>query len=292
VKARLKKGCFAGLGVLALGLLVALALGGMFLVQYLAEVPEEARLVQPVAGPRAGTVVLSLSSAAVSVVAGPAGEPIRVESSFDPDVYRLEDRYEDDGVGAWSYRLDFHERTVLHVSVVSIWLGKRSPQVRVVLPRDLPLALEARMRGGYLTLDLAGLTLTEATVELNRGVLGVRASEPLPVPLERLNVSARIGTMVLSELGNASPGKLRVRHGVGAALVDLGGAWCTDAEIDFEVALANGRLRLPDGVNIEGLAPGIPNRIAPPDAEVPAPTLRISTHFDMGDIRVEWGQQP
>jgi hypothetical protein len=288
VASRLRKAGLACAAVVALGLLVAIVLGVTFLVQLLSTEPETKQLVQqtPPAGSAPGRIVLSLSSAAVTVRAGPAGGPLRVESSFDPDVHRLEHSYDEDGSGGWTYRLDFHEKKWLHVSVVSVWLGKRSPEVTIEIPRDLPIALETKMEGGYLSLDLAGLDLTTAGVELDRGVLGLIVSEPLDIPMERLSVKGRMGTMFLRSLGNASPKELDVQHGIGAARVDLSGAWLRDAEIDFQVAFGDGELKLPDGVNIEGLsgAPLRPPRTA--DEEIPLPTLRVSTHFDIGDIRV------
>lgn len=278
----------------------------MFLVQHSLETPVEQSLTREIrpapardpTGPPGdrperpgpgcvpGTVVLSLSSAAVTVEAGRAGEPIRIESSFDPDVYRLGQDYEEDDSGRWVYRLDFHERRLLHVSVLGIWMGKRSPVVRVVLPRDLPLALEARMRGGYLTLDLAGLALTAADIELDRGVLDLSVSEPLRVPVERLRLAARMGTMRLLSLGNASPRTLLVRHGIGIASVDLGGRWRGDADVDFQVAFGTGLLRLPRDVRIEGLDRGVWRLAGTAAEETPRPTLRVRTHFDVGDIQI------
>jgi len=280
--------CFACAVVSGLGLLVAIALGATFCVQLLTTEPEEERLVQqvPPTGSVPGRVVLSLSSAAVTVKAGPAGAPIRVESFFDPDVHQLEQSYEKDDTGGWTYRLDFHEKRLLHVSVVSIWLGKRSPEVTIEIPRDLPLALETTMEGGYLALDLAGLELTTVGVELDRGVLGLIVSEPLDIPLERLSIKGRMGTMVLRSLGNASPKELDVQHGIGAARVDLSGMWLRDADVDFQVAFGSGELKLPVDVDIER-PDGVPVRLLRPhDREIPPPTLRLSTHFDVGDIRV------
>ena len=54
--------------------------------------------------------------------------------------------------------------------------------------------------------------------------------------MERLSVKSRIGTTVLRSLGNASPKELHMQHAVGAALVDLGGRWLRDADVDFQVA--------------------------------------------------------
>ena len=156
----------------------------------------------------------------------------------------------------------------------------------VEIPRDLPFALETKMKGGYLELDLAGLELTTASVELDRGVLGLIVSAPLDGPMERLSVKGRMGTMMLRSLGNASPKELHMQHGIGVARVDLSGRWLRDADVNFQVAFGDGELRLPNGVNIEGLD-GVPLRLLrPADEEIPTPTLRISTHFDMGDIRV------
>lgn len=294
MKAWLKKGCFIGAGAAALGLVVLLVVGGTFLVQHSLEEAEEKRLVQelrpaPAGDPPEppGKVLLSLSSAAVTVMAGPANEPIRVESNFDPDVFRLEQSYQEDEAGGWVYSLDFHEKSLFHVSVVGIWVGKRAPELRIVLPRDHPIALEARMTGGFFIIDLAGLALTTVDLELSRGVIDLDVSEPLPAPLERMSVKGRMGAMRLLSLGNASPGALRVQHGVGFAQVDLRGSWLNDADVEFLVAFGNGELRLPRDVRIEGLDSGVRPLGGAADEEIPKPTLRITTHFDAGDIRVE-----
>jgi hypothetical protein len=286
VKPWVKNVVFACAAACGLVLLAAVGVGGTFVVQQVSLEPEEARLVQqpPTAAAAPGRVVLSLSSAAVTVRAGPAGGSIRVESSFDPDVHGLEQSYDEDG--SWIYRLDFHEKRLLHVAVASVWLGKRSPEVTIEIPRDLPLALEAKMEGGYLVLDLAGLEITAADIELDRGVLGLTVSEPLRVPMERLSVRGRIGTMFVRSLGNASPRVLRLRHGVGVAHVDLGGRWVRDADVDFQVVLGDGELTLPDDVHVVGRDGGPLGLVRAAGDGVPTPTLRVSTDSDVGEIRV------
>ena len=264
---------------------VVLAAVGIGLVQHLSETPQPHVVSHdaPPAGLRQGKIVLSLSSAMVVVAAGPPGGPLRVESSFDPDVYSMEQQYREADTGEWTYRVDFHEKTVLHFSVIGIWLGKRSPVVTVLIPPDLPFDLEARMRGGYLVMDFAGLALSAADVELDRGVLQISVSDPLDVPMERLSVRSRIGTMLADRIGNASPAALDVQHRVGAARVDLRGSWRSDSDIDLRVALASGELRLPDDVKVYGLG----RRLDPPaERELRLPTLWIGTHTNVGSIRV------
>ena len=279
MKGRHLKGLFACVGI------IVLAVGVILVVQQISEKPQAQLLSHdgPPPGLGRGKLLLSLSSAMVTLEAGPPGGPLRIRSSFDPDVYTLEQRYEEGNNNDWTYSLDFHERSLLHISVIRIWLGKRSPEVNVRIPSDLPFDLEAKMEGGYLLMDFVDLSMSTADVELDRGVLQITVSDQMDVPMERLSVNGRIGAVLLNRLGNASPNTLNVRHRFGAAQVDLRGRWQTDADVDFQVAFGTGRLRLPRNVRIDGL--GRPLETLS-QRELPPPTLRIGTHFDIGDIRV------
>jgi hypothetical protein len=238
--------------VALLVLVAVLAVAILFTVQYALLEPEENTLVQKT-GATEGKVILSLSSAAVTVKTAPPGGPIRVVSNFDPDVFSLEQGYTEDVGGGWVYRLDFHERRTLHIAVVSIWAGKRSPEVLVELPRDLLFSLEAEMRGGYLMADLADMSLSTVDLELDRGVLGLAVSEPLAAPLERLSITSGKGTAFLKSLGNASPRELTVHHGIGAASIDLGGMWRQNAEVDLLMTLAKAEVLLPSEATVSGI---------------------------------------
>jgi hypothetical protein len=94
-----------------------------------------------------------------------------------------------------------------------------------------------------------------------------------------------MGAINLHSLGNASPERLDVQFGMGSASVDLNGKWLNDGEVNFEMSFGDGLLSLPADVNIvidgeEQLS------AATTTVELPAPTLNIFAHFDMGDIRI------
>ena len=293
MKPWLRKGCLACAGLAALGFLLLCVLGVVFTLQGLAVEREPRELTRRIdprpsdgAPPPPGRLVLSLSSAAVTLTGGPAGSPIRVESEFDPEVFLLEQSHEEQPDGSWTHRIDFHERRLLHVSVIQVWLGRRAPRVRITVPRDLRFALEARMDGGYLTFELGGMAVTSAELTLVRGVLELDADEPLQAPMERLIASGRIGTMRLRSVGNASPKLLDVTHGIGAADLHLGGAWAGDADVRFVLAFGGGALWLPDDVRVELDGEDSPPPLDAGPDELPRPTLRVHTHFDAGEIRI------
>jgi len=274
-------------GLVACVGIIALVVGVILVVQLVSEDPEAQLLSDdpPPAGLGRGKVLLALSSAMVTLEAGPPGGPLRVESNFDPDVHTLECQYEEGDDESWTYSIDFHEKSLFHISVISVWLGKRTPEVNILIPSDLPFNLEAKMEGGYLVMDFADLALSTADVELDRGVVQIFVSDQMDFPMERLSLRGRIGTMRLDRLGNASPDTLEVHHGLGAAQLNLDGRWRTDADIDFQVAFGSGELALPDDVRIDGLGPSLE---FPSEHEIPLPTLRIGTHTNVGDIRVTY----
>ncbi len=80
--------------------------------------------------------------------------------------------------------------------------------------------------------------------------------------------------MEITQLGNASPGRVVLAQRLGALDLDLRGAWRGDAEIRIETTLtAGGTIWLPRDVRIEGVYTGA--YLADTEAEVDPPTLRL-----------------
>jgi hypothetical protein len=229
-------------------------------------------------------VVLEVAVAAVTIEAAPPGEPIRVLAEYDPRQFRLEHDYQGSDEAGWTYRVEFAPNGWRNLALLRVKLGAAPPELRLLLPRDVPLVLEGLIDRSHAAVELEGLHLRAVDLEVEGGALDVSVWEPLPVPMERLVLRGHTGMVKVARVGNASPGHVEIAQHMGAIDLDLRGAWLRDADVRIEGHVAGGSIRLPRNVTIEGLdvVPRGPGR----DAEVPSPTLRLSLSSRVGDMVV------
>lgn len=234
-----------------------------------------------------GKLVLDLSEGEFHITPGHAGDPIRVQATYDKKSYALEESSETAADGTWVYRVEFRRTgsPAWVVDIVQRIFSKSRPVVRVSIPPGVPLALEAAIRRGGGDADLGGLHLTTASIAVDMGGLELSFAEPTAVPVERLELNTSMGGGEFHLIGNASPRVLTVDYRMGGADLDLGGEWRTDSEITVRGSQGGLGIRLPDGVRVEG----VPNRkMEPPEAgELRRPTLRFTadSRFDDVDVR-------
>ena len=161
-------------------------------------------------------------------------------------------------------------------------VGGTRPRIRVILPSDIPLLLEASLAQGEAELDLGGLWLRQADLTFTQGGFELRISEPLREPMEFLRIDGSMGGSVITGVGNASPRRFDMDFSMGGLVLDLTGAWAADADIDITSGMGGTVVRLPrnailEGVPVEGLRPD-------PTAEIQPPRLRFTTSSPMGEI--------
>jgi hypothetical protein len=248
-----------------------------------AEVPALAAGAAPV------RIVLELSKGSFEVEPGPPGSELRVEADYDAAAYRLEQRYDPDHR---EYELRFDSKGMLRVH----FGGRHEVQsrVRLIIPRGYPVALAGHIKMGESTLDLGGLTLTEADLDLGMGSHRVDFSSPLAAPAARLSFDGSMGEMEIEHLGNASPAQVYVHHSFGSLRVDLSGRWRNDSTLDVtcgfgecaieapedaNLAVERARVRLGDKT-VEGL-----DRLRP--ARPGVPTLHLSVESTAGELRID-----
>jgi hypothetical protein len=251
--------------------------------------PPSAVLAPDVAEP--GRVVLDLSQGHFTVRAAPAGSPIRLAGRYDRASYRLEESRESYGEIGWSYRVSLEpigllQRVVRHDSADN--------ELELLLPPDVPIALEARIGTAQATLELGGLWIVSADLDLGVGSYDVTFDEPSRYPAGTLRIAGTIGELRVRELGNASPEAVEIHHRLGHAYVDLAGAWRRDAALRIACGLGECNVQVPDGVGLEvdsvGVALGESHVAVPPHRSPPepgAPTLRLSVKGGIGKVAVD-----
>jgi hypothetical protein len=232
-----------------------------------------------------GKVVLELRDGEFHVEPARAGEPLRVEATYDENSFRLVESSEGAEGGPWTYRVGF-ERTRMS----SWWLdalqqafSSGRPKVRVLLPLDVPIELDMTIERGGAEVELGGLRVKSMALQASMGGLDLSVGEPLPEPMERFEAKLSMGGGEISSLGNASPRVVHVEYSMGGLSLDLNGAWRTDSEITLRGSMGGADVRLPDDVRVEG----VPDRPLEPPAtdELHVPTLRFTSSSQMGEVQ-------
>jgi len=283
------------LGCVGLIVVVILVVGGVFGTAKIAVNNESVadktlapRLPAAVAGSpdtagRPGRVVLRLTAGEFHIEPADPGEPLRVDARYDENSYELRERFEP-GDERWTYEVDFVRRGSMLMSFLKALVGGTGSRIDVFLPVDVPLELELDLSQGGSEIDLGGLWLTVADIEVSQGGFQLEFGEPLREPMERLTIRGSMGGFAIQRVGDASPRKLEVDHRMGGMELDLRGEWRADAEITVRVRQGGGALRLPRDVNIVGLET---DRVAlRGDEETPRPTLTFSVSADQGELEI------
>jgi len=237
-----------------------------------------------------GRVILDLTDGDFVIEPGEPGAPIRVEADFDKVGFELTESYEAYGETGWIYRLGYRRK-----SMFRFVMNQGEKNVRVILPRDVPLTLEGEIGRGQSRVELGGLWLLETDLELGAGDHEVSFRDPLLAPMGRFVVEGSMGKLDIRGLGNASPESVQVGHSMGALTVDLRGPWARDATVSASGSMGEMNVRLPaDGVAFDvrrvGVFMGGENRRGLRDAPRPQlgmPTLSLTLKHTMGHLNVE-----
>lgn len=244
-----------------------------------------------------GRVVIDLSHGEFYLHPARPGEGLRVEASYDSEVFQVEDHYEAFADSSWVYGVRcFSTISGLHSLFRQIMGGGHDALIHIYLPQDTPIALEMRVQEGGLEADWGGLWLTSADVNFNKGGFSLDIDEPLREPMSRLVIRGSMGGFEASRLGNASPAVLDISCKMGGADVDLRGQWAQNSDVYLHVTMGGMAVRTPRDVFVEG-SDGEGNSLEHLNArdgklqdsatEMPLPTLRFTVSQKMGEIEID-----
>jgi hypothetical protein len=238
-----------------------------------------------------GRVVLDLSEGSFRIKPAPPGEPLKVEGRYDSGVYELEESLEQPDGESWIYRVRFERRVTWMRVLFSD--AEQENRLTISLPRDVPIVLEGVIGVGESVLELGGLTIGDVDLILGTGSHQLRFSEPTAVPMRGFLIDGGIGELKVSDLGNASPGKVEISHRIGEVNIDLDGAWLNDAGVEVRCGIGECAIRVPDDVGVEvgkatiGLGEVSGGGVGGARPAGPGePTLKLELSGKIGEVRV------
>lgn len=181
---------------------------------------------------------------------------VDVRGASEPLLYAMHLRY-DERRGRPLHRYDAEQRTaLLGVDSRGAGLGG-SPddgdgggELRLGLPRTVPLDLDLDLGGTDAALDLGGLMLQSLRVECGVAEARLSFTTPNRARMRELEVNVGAGDLTALRLANANADLIRVRGGVGSVDLDLGGTWTRDLAVVTRMAVGTVTLHVPSDVGV------------------------------------------
>lgn len=180
---------------------------------------------------------------------------VDVRGSDDALLYAMHLRY-DETRAAPLHRYDAEQRSSL-LGLESRVSGLRtaaasgeSGELRLSLPRRVPLDLELELGGTQATLALGGLALHSLRLECGATEATVDFASANRARMRDIEINVGAAGLRALHLGNANAEQMRVRGGVGAVDLDFGGDWTRDLAVETSLAIGKLTLRLPRDVGV------------------------------------------
>jgi hypothetical protein len=178
---------------------------------------------------------------------GPPGSAIRVEGDYDAGSYDLQQELTEGADGVPIYNLSFRAKySIITRLLRSGFEGvDHENHLTVYLPRDLPLSLNAQIRKGESELELGGLSIRTARLDLEMGEHSVRVSEANPIPMEDLEVRSGMGEIKMWDVGRLGAGKITFWGKMGEVDLDLGGEILRDTKLYARMRMGEMTIGIP-----------------------------------------------
>jgi len=126
----------------------------------------------------------------------------------------------------------------------------------------VPLSLEAALGASEAVLDLGGLTLTDLLVRSGATRGTVEFTSATRGECRQATFVLGAAELLVLHLANAGCGRVRVEGGIGRAVLDFGGAWRRDVQVEATLAMGSLTLRIPRGVGVQVTAERFLTRLA------------------------------
>ncbi len=298
----LKTGCFGCLGVVAILVVFLIVMSILTVVDRSESRTERISRTTPVReSPRGvlsplahvdepGRIILDVRQASFFIEPGPPGSELRVEADFDAGRFELEESTSTYGERGWEYELRFGRRRFSFNSFIFSDETSNN-EIRLIVPRDLPIKLEGAVGMGQSRADLGGLWVVDVDLEIGVGEHAFSFDEPLRMPMARFAIDAGVGELRVHDLGNASPAQVEIEHNIGEVSIDLDGQWMRDSEISVRCGIGECGVDVPRHValDLDAVRVTLGEASSPRDRPVEEgmPTLHLHVSASIGEVRVD-----
>ena len=118
------------------------------------------------------------------------------------------------------------------------------------LSRDVPTDLVLEFGAVRANLDLGGLTLTDLDLQTGASESTVDFSAPNRGRIRTAEMQVGAADFTAENLGNLNADRLDFSAGVGEVVLDFGGAWERDMQVDLSMGLGSLELHIPEGIGV------------------------------------------
>jgi hypothetical protein len=179
---------------------------------------------------------------------------VDVRGTSDPMLYSMHLRYDEArSVPLHRYDADQHS-TALGLESRGGGLRNSSSgesgELRLMLPRSVPLDLDLEFGGTQSTLDLGEMSLRTLRLDCGATDAMLLFSRPNRGRMRDLEVNVGAADFTARQLANANADQISVRGGVGSVDLDFSGSWTHDLSVTTRLVLGKLTLHVPADVGI------------------------------------------
>ena len=180
---------------------------------------------------------------------------VDVRGTSDPLLYAMHLRYDENRfTPLHRYDADQHSTALglesrrggMRASSAS----SESGELRLTLPRTVPLDLDLEFGGTQSVLDLGDMSLQSVRLECGATDAMLLFSRPNRTRMRELDVNVGAADFAARQLANANADQIRVRGGIGSVDLDFSGTWKNDLSVTTRLVMGKLTLRLPPDVGV------------------------------------------
>lgn len=227
---------------------------------------------------------------------------LRIEPADEPTLYRLEMRYDEESVSP-IVEYDEARRRIRLGAEGSTGLRRNvrgESSATIGLTREVPMDVEVNFGAGEANLDLGGIRLRSLEIATGASETSIQFRNPNPIEAEKVRIQAGAADLQVIGIGNTRARQVEFKGGVGETVLDLSGAWGTNASVSVEMGIGALTVRLPRSIGVRVnrqsfltsfSAPGLERRgdgYFSENWETAANRLTVDIRAALGSIDIRW----